>query len=507
MGLLERYVFGGDLSASYGPTDDYWYQPVGVTTDAGLRVDEAGAKKLSAWFRGRDLLASTLAMLPLQVFARLPDDEGAEVAKDHPAYFTLHDEPNEQQDTFEWRIQRMYHLIDCGKSFDFRVPKSRGSFQLVPIDDPRDVTMEKLSSGRVRYKVRDNYIGRSEIYSQDEIFHLRAHTEKSGEGRGILEYARNSLGGALAIESYSQRVFSKGVLNGGVIETPARMDDAAGIRMAKSFVTASGEWHMPKVLEQGAKWVESKMTPEDAQMLLSKQHSVDDVARWLGVPRHMLDNSDPSFGNAEQFNQNFVTFSLGKWLRLWEAAINRQLITQSSKYFAEFTRDALVRADILARWQAYAVAVTTGTFTRNEVRGKENMRKLDGLDEPLTPANITGSQTPKPTVEGPKQSAQATVIATSAAARLLRKEVAALQKLAVTHAAKNSAWEASARDFYAKHGEAVQQTLGVTAALAKSYCDRQLLAVLADLNVLHLWGTTAYASEIGAWALAIERAA
>jgi phage portal protein BeeE len=64
------------------------------------------------------------------------------------------------------------------------------------------------------------------------------------------------------------------------------------------------------------------MTPEDAQMLLSRKHSVDDVARWLGVPRQMLENSDPSFGNAEQFDQNFITYSMGGWLSLFEFGVN-----------------------------------------------------------------------------------------------------------------------------------------------------------------------------------------
>jgi phage portal protein BeeE len=106
---------------------------------------------------------------------------------------------------------------------------------------------------------------------------------------------------------------------------------------------------MPKVLEQGSKFVANELTPEDAQMLLSRKYTVDDIARWLGVPRLMLENSDPSFGNAEQFTQNFIDFNMGPWLSLWEFAISDQLILAPQKYFARFTRQALVRGNFKDR--------------------------------------------------------------------------------------------------------------------------------------------------------------
>jgi hypothetical protein len=201
----------------------------------------------------------------------------------------------------------------------------------------------------------------------------------------------------MTTEQYASRIFSRGTLNGGVIEVPGPMDPESARSMAQSFVTAAGEWHMPKVLPMGAKMADPKLalTPENAQMLLSRKFAISDVARWLGLPPHMIGDLDrATFSNIEHQGQEFVTYSLGPWLSLWEFAINDQLILQPNRFFAEFTRDALVRGDIAARWQAYQIAVQTGTWTRNEVRRKENMNALDGLDEPLDPAHLTGSQPP-----------------------------------------------------------------------------------------------------------------
>ena len=72
MNILAQLLTGRDLQASYGPTDDYWYQPVGgAMTPSGVRVDTDGAQMASGWFRGRDILATVAAILPFPLLQRL----------------------------------------------------------------------------------------------------------------------------------------------------------------------------------------------------------------------------------------------------------------------------------------------------------------------------------------------------------------------------------------------------------------------------------------------------
>jgi HK97 family phage portal protein len=271
MDVLAR-IFGGGLQAGTpGPADDFWYGSVGTMTAAGIRVDADGAQKLSAWYRGRDILATVLAMLPFPVYERLPNDGGSEPATDHPLYDLLHDAPNDAEDSFQWRRQGMFDLIDHGHFYNWIVPGARGfADQLVRID-PTLVTEKQVLTtlpngavlaGRYVFDVRDPKTGLTKTFTQDEVFHLRG-----ADGKGILDYARSSLGTALATESYAAQIYGSGTMNGGVIQNPGLLDEEAGKRMARSFLTKAGEWHIPKVLEQGSKWVANTMTPEDAQML------------------------------------------------------------------------------------------------------------------------------------------------------------------------------------------------------------------------------------------------
>jgi HK97 family phage portal protein len=520
MGLLGQ-LFGGEVVAGVpGPIDDYWYQPVGVMTPSGQRVDEHGAQMVSAWYRGRLILASVLAMLPLHIYRKLPRDGGAEVAPDHPLYDVLHDQPNEAQDSFQWRLEHMFDIIDHGWAYDWIVPGARGfAHQLCRID-PTLVTPKKMyvtmpNGARVPsrwvFDVRDPQTGQTKTFTQDEIFYLRG-----AGGKGILEYARSSLGTALSTESYAANIFSRGTLNGGVIENPGLLNPEAARRMALSFATRVGEWHLPKILEQGSKFVQNDMTPEDAQMLLSRKYNVDDIARWLGVPRLMLENSDPSFGNAEQFTQNFLDINMGGWLALWEFGINGQLILKRAMYFAQFKRQAFVRANFKDRVEGHVALVNAGIETVDEARDVEEMPKRGGkADELREPQNITGKPTvpssqepPPPAKKKPADpNGRANAIVTESAARLLRREISAIQKLGARFGSDQEKFARAVKTFYAEHAVLVSQTLQMSDDESSAYCARQSAQVIVDgLAVLDTWKTDDYAVGLAAIALDEEAA-
>lgn len=492
------------LLASHAPDDDFWYRDVGAMTAAGVRIDATGAQKVSAWYRGRDLLATSLAMLPLHLWKRLPEDRGRERAHAHTLYRVLHRKPNPYQDSFEWRRLKMYHLIDYGNAYDFlRANGTSYADQLWPIH-PTLVTPE-LSGGRMRYRVRDPKTGQTETYYDDAIFHLRGASDDGVVGKGILEQARDSVALGLTVESYASKLFGKGGLHAGVIETPGLLTTEAAQRMAASFKTAWGDWHMPKVLEQGATFKPAQFDPEKLQMLLSRRFTVNDIARWLGVPPHMIgDLERATFTNIEHQGQEFVTYSLGPWLSLFEFAINDQLVLQPDTYYAEFTRDALVRGDIKTRWEAHVAAVGAGIKAVNEVRETENLNKIDGFDRPEKPANVVGSSASRRERSESEASVETTsTIVLAAASRLLRKEIKAIQRLAVKHAADGDAFAVAVTAFYAAHVDLVVATLALPADQAQQYCAGQAAQIVTGewMAALARWETPAYASGLAALAV------
>ena len=59
-----------------------------------------------------------------------------------------------------------------------------------------------------------------------------------------------------------------------------------------------------------------------------------------------------------------------------------------TRYFVEFLFNALERADIKTRHEAYRVAIESGWMSRNEARALENMNPAAGLDQFLVQQNL-----------------------------------------------------------------------------------------------------------------------
>ena len=499
MGMFDALVTGGlQASMSADPNNPaVWSDYNGVMTAAGFKVDAEGARKISAWYRGRDILATSLAMLPLHVYRKLPNDGGREVATSHPLEDILHRKPAPGTDSFQYRRQAMFDLIDHGWFFAEIVSGPRGFVDALPRIDPTTVTPEMITSGQLKgewkFTVRDPKTGGlAKVYRQDQMFYLRG-----AEGKGILQYARDSLGLGLVLDNYASKIFSRGSLNAGYVQTPGAMPDEEQMRrFARQFITASGDWHFPKVLPFGASFAAGQaLDPEKAQMLLSRKFSVVEAARWLGLPAHMLNEVDTAgVTGLEQKGQEFVTFNMGGWLSLWEFGINDQLILVPQTYFAEFTREALVRGNLEARSAADVAYVNAGIETADEVRVRNNKPKMGGKASELRePQNITGrgayggpqdNQRPGRTGDGKAQA-----IVTESAARILRKETTAAQRAAVKFAGDPVAWRDWVTEFYATHHTLVMESMLVDEPTARGYVALQRDELLVGgIGAIESWG-------------------
>jgi hypothetical protein len=153
----------------------------------------------------------------------------------------------------------------------------------------------------------------------------------------------------------------------------------------------------------------------------------------------------------------------------WEQAIRRDLILNRQRFFAEHNLDGLLRGDSKTRAEANALAVQWGWLLPSEVRKRENLNPVPGIDEramQLTP----GLTAPSKSVGRAGPSSPAVVgylrlLVRDAAARVVRKEVATLGKLAES----GKDWEAGVRSFYVDHAEFVARVLRVPDADAERY--------------------------------------
>jgi len=496
-GLLERILNGGvaELSASYGPGDDYWYGPVGGTSAAGINVTPEAAMRVAAVFACVRVISEDIASVPLDVFRRLDQGGKQRIPFDAlPLARILSKKPNRWQNSMEWREMATGHVLLRGNAYS-RILSGASGFvdQLLPLNPDR-MAVDRLPSGSLRYTYSNPVTNVKDLYAQEEIFHLRGLSSDGLTGISVIALARETIGLAIA----SQRHAAKTMANGGRPSIVIKRPSAAPAWSPEGRANFKSAWQEAHggvdnagkiaVLEEGMEIQQMGMTSEDLQFVQTYKLQLDEIPRFFRMQPHMIGILDhATFTNIEHQSLEYVTRTLRPWAVRWEMALFDQLIV-SDRLFAEFNLEGLQRGDAAGRATFYRTMWEIGAFNDDEIRDKENLnRRADGLGGVyMRPANIVPADTPVDAIGGSASAPRAIaaenprlrLIAESAAQRLVRKEADRVSKAAKKHADDAEGWNAFLDAFYDEHAQDIARTLHIADSEARAYADRQL----ADLR-------------------------
>jgi len=139
-------------------------------------------------------------------------------------------------------------------------------------------------------------------------------------------------------------------------------------------------------LGDAARFQPVSISPEESQFLETTRANVATVARYFGVQPELIGGESGgslTYANVEQRALDFLQFGLAPWLVRMETAISRLL---SSTTTVKFNAAALVRTDLLTRYQAHESAIRAGWKLRSEVRDLEDLPPIAGIDDQEGPA-------------------------------------------------------------------------------------------------------------------------
>lgn len=414
----------------------------GAVTAAGVAVTPDTALTYSAVWACVRVLAEDVGSLPLILYRRLPRG-GKERATDHPLYRLLHDAPNSEMSSMDWREAQMMNLCLWGNAHS-QVRWNRGG---------RIVDLWPMLSRYMRLDRRDGLLryistdpaARASDLPANEMLHTRGMSTNGLVGLSPIALARQAIGLGMATERYGAAFFGNGARPGVVLMTPGELSDPAYERMKNSWGEAhSGveNAHKPAILEQGTTIETIGVPPEEAQFLQTRKFQVLEVARWYRMPPHKIgDLERATFSNVEHQGLDYVVNTLRAWLTRLEQAIARTLFTDSERdvLFAEFLVDGLLRGDQKARYDAYAVARSWGWMSANEIRERENMNAIPGGDAYLMPLNMTtagATPTSAPDPQGNDAVRALAVVYRDAVERVGRRAARDIGELARKHLAK-----------------------------------------------------------------------
>ena len=380
---------------------------IGVAnSEAGVTVNERTALACSAVFACVQILADTVASLPLFVYERMSGG-GRRKATGHPLFSLLHDEWNEEMSSFTARETMQAHLVTWGNSYAFLDWNGAGRLNGIwPLRPDRMEVKRDPGSGEIVYRYQMDS-GQFKNFSPREILHVRGLGFDGLKGYSVIRMAKDAIGLAIATEQAGSKLFANGIRLSGVIEHPKQMGDTAmkNVRASLDAHAGSKQFLKTLVLEEGMKWKQTGIPPEDAQFIESRKFSVVEVARFFRMPPHKIQSMDAAtFGNIEHQAIEFVVDTIRPWLVRTEQEYRRKLLrpAERSTIYIEHLVDGLLRGDIASRYAAYAIGRGNTWLSGNDVRDLENMNPIgpqgDVYHVPMNwvPADVAGGGDPDP---------------------------------------------------------------------------------------------------------------
>lgn len=405
MGLL-RSAVRSVARATSGPlsgiaTPEKWVEDWvsgGAANSSGVRVDYDTALMYSPFFAGVRVLSEDLAGLPLFLYERLAP-RGKQRARTHPLYPVLHDQPNPMMSSVQFRETLQGHALMWGNAVAQAVTNERTGVieELWPLRPDRlRIKIVRTGPGRFTrvYQYRDEVNGIHATLLPDEVLHVAGLGFDGVRGYSVVEHAANAIGLGLATEHYGAKHFSNGSAPSGTLTHPDIVSPEARKRMAADWENIHrgiDRAHRVAILEEGVTWQQVGIPNDAAQFLETRKLQVTEMARWLRIPSHKIQDLErATFSNIEQQQLDYITSALNIWLVRWEQAILTQLLlpAERERYYAEHLVDSLLRGDTLARYQAYAVGRQWGWLSANDIKDKENENPIAGGDEYLVPLNM-----------------------------------------------------------------------------------------------------------------------
>lgn len=351
-------------------------------------TNDAAVLGLAAAWACVNLLAGTIASLPLMVYRTVAGRR--DVAPDHSLYRVLHDSPNADQTSLDYWEFISACLELKGNGFSEIERRNDGSVIALDVPIAPDfIQVRRLESGALEYRVTTN--GRQRTVPQDRMLHIRGFGGSPLGGLSTLAFGRAAFASALAVERAASQTFRQGARSVGAFMSDKDLK-AEQMRDAREAVTEryleAVSQGRPLVLNGGFTWHALSINPDDAQMLESRNFSVEEVCRFFGVPPHMVGHTQnsTSWGTGlEQQTLGFQKFTLRRRLKRIEQALEKQLLTAKDRaegVTIEFNLEGLLRADSAARAAFYGKMTGIGAMTINEVRAFENLPPVEGGDVP-----------------------------------------------------------------------------------------------------------------------------
>jgi HK97 family phage portal protein len=333
-------------------------------------------------------ISNRMAVTPVHVYKRGMSDgkETKEKLPDHPVSKLLR-QPNKWQTRHDFWADASSTFVRYGRFYAYKGRGKTGPIrELLPIP-PTEVEPQQDENYNVTFKLAN---GDERQLSQ--FFHARSAARDFLKGDSPVDDVSQAIALEILAEKFGATFFHNGALPLLVFSF---LEGSAGFRdeaQEKEFIRdfqaafSGDKAHRALLLPKGLDAPSPIQIEHDkAQFLETRKYQRTVIAGAFGVPPTFVgDLERATFNNVEQMDQDFTTNVVMPVAQAFEAAMERDLLTDKDRregIAIRFNLDSILRADFKSRQEGLKMQREMGVINANEWREIEGKNPREGGDE------------------------------------------------------------------------------------------------------------------------------
>ena len=356
----------------------HWFQRAFSSGEA-LEASRGNAEHLSPVAAAHRILTNSFGLIPFGLYRKEGD---ARVAVEDPDLNrVLKVRSNDYMSPFMLRKITMSNAFWWGFGAVWNRKDGAGRV-IARIPLPTDCCTIRRDADTGTYWYDYSVDGFYKSFTNSELSFLYFETYDGIRGRGMLDLAREAISVDAMAQRYNKKFYQNGARLSGIVEVDTDAKPETRQRVKQEFRTfALDDAFAVAVLDHSMKFTPLGLSQSDAQFIESRGFTVEEISRFSGIPKHMLQTGKESYNSNAQQRLNYVTDTLLPYVVQWEEEdsykLTGPLLRQAGAYI-HGNVEALLRADPTTRADFYVKLIEHSVMCPDDARAKEELNPIPG---------------------------------------------------------------------------------------------------------------------------------
>jgi HK97 family phage portal protein len=346
-------------------------------------TSQSQAMKISAVNACVEVITNSISKLPVYIM----DSKTKTRLDKYPLLKLLTERPNEAMTPSIYKKLVETNRLMGGNGYALIIRNSRSAApeELIPINY-QYITPYIDDNGKLWYVFIHPRTGEIRKLDNFDVLHYKAYSEDGITGISVLTRASETVNTARAAQTYENKLYTQNAQPSGILKVADKLEKPAKDKIKeewRSIHEGADNAFKIAVLDLGLEYQQIQLSNKDTQFVESKGITVEDIARFFGVPLYKINSGKQSYSSNEQNGIEYVVNTLHPIVTQYEEEDTYKLLfDRDRKQGIEIRRNMMaeLRGDTASRGTWYKTMREVGAFSPDDILALEDMPKVPGGD-------------------------------------------------------------------------------------------------------------------------------